>query len=37
MSKVIPAIETALENINSASKNTYGAKVYTFDQVAMPS
>lgn len=35
MSKVKQAIETALENINSASKNTYGAKLYTFDQVAM--
>ena len=35
MSKVKQAIEVALENINSASKNTYGAKVYTFDQVAM--
>ena len=35
MSKVKRAIEVALENINSASKNTYGAKVYTFDQVAM--
>ena len=35
MSKVKQAIEVALENINSASKNTYGAKLYTFDQVAM--
>lgn len=35
MSKVKQAIETALENINSASRNTYGAKVYTFEQVAM--
>ena len=35
MSKVKRAIEVALENINSASKNTYGAKLYTFDQVAM--
>ena len=35
MSKVKQAIETALECINNASKNTYGAKVYTFDQVAM--
>jgi len=35
MSKVKQAIEVALENINSASKNTYGAKVYTFEQVAM--
>lgn len=35
MSRVKQAIETALENINSASQNTYGAKVYTFDQVAM--
>ena len=35
MSKVKQAIEIALENINSASKNTYGAKLYTFDQVAM--
>lgn len=35
MSKVKQAIETALENINSASRNTYGAKLYTFEQVAM--
>ena len=35
MSKVKQAIETALECINNASKNTYGAKVYTFEQVAM--
>lgn len=35
MSKVKRAIETALENINNASRNMWGAKVYTFDQVAM--
>ena len=35
MSKVKKAIESALENINNASRNTYGAKLYTFDQVAM--
>ena len=35
MSKVKQAIETALENISNATSNTYGAKLYTFDQVAM--
>lgn len=35
MSKVKRAIETALENINNANRNTYGAKIYTLDQVAM--
>jgi len=35
MSKVKQAIETALENVNNASRNTYGAKLYTFEQVAM--
>jgi hypothetical protein len=35
MSKVKQAIKTALEQINNASHNTYGAKIYTFDQVAM--
>ena len=35
MSKVKQAIATALENINNASRNTYGAKLYTFEQVAM--
>jgi len=35
MSKVKQAIESALENINNASRNTYGAKLYTFEQVAM--
>ena len=35
MSKVKQAIEIALENINSASRNTYGAKLYTFEQVIM--
>ena len=35
MSKVKKAIEKALENISNATSNTYGAKLYTFDQVAM--
>ena len=35
MSKVKQAIETALENVSNATSNTYGAKLYTFDQVAM--
>jgi len=35
MSKVKQAIETALENISNATSNTYGAKLYTFEQVAM--
>jgi hypothetical protein len=35
MSKVKEAIKTALEQVNNASHNTYGAKIYTFDQVAM--
>jgi hypothetical protein len=35
MSKVKQAIETALEQINSASANTFGARIYTFEQVAM--
>jgi hypothetical protein len=35
MSKIKNAIETALESINGASHNTYGAKIYTFEQVAM--
>lgn len=35
MSKVKQAIEKALENISNATSNTYGAKLYTFDQVAM--
>ena len=35
MSKVKQAIETALVNISNATSNTYGAKLYTFDQVAM--
>jgi hypothetical protein len=35
MSKIKQAIETALENVNNASRNTYGAKLYTFEQVAM--
>jgi hypothetical protein len=34
MSKVKEAIKTALEQVNNASHNTYGAKIYTFDQVA---
>ena len=33
MSKVKQAIETALEQINKASTNTYGARIYTFEQV----
>ena len=35
MSKVKQAIETALVQINSASANTFGARIYTFEQVAM--
>jgi hypothetical protein len=35
MSKVKQAIELALENVNNAARNTYGAKIYTFEQVAM--
>lgn len=36
MSKVKQAIESALENINKAANdNIYGAKIYTFDQVAL--
>jgi hypothetical protein len=35
MSKVKQAIETALENVSNATSNTYGAKLYTFDQLAM--
>ncbi len=35
MSKVKEAIKTALEQVNNASHNTYGAKIYTLDQVAM--
>lgn len=34
MSKVKQAIEKALENVNNAAHNTYGAKIYTFEQVA---
>jgi len=33
MSKVKQAIEKALENVNNAAHNTYGAKIYTFEQV----
>ena len=33
MSKVKQAIETALVQINSASANTFGARIYTFEQV----
>jgi len=35
MSKVKEAIELALENVNNNARNTYGAKIYTFEQVAM--
>jgi hypothetical protein len=35
MSKVKQAIELALENVNNNARNTYGAKIYTFEQVAM--
>jgi hypothetical protein len=35
MSKVKQAIELALENVNNGARNTYGAKIYTFEQVAM--
>ena len=33
MSKVKQAIETALECINGARRNTYGAEIYTAEQV----
>jgi len=35
MSKVKEAIELALENVNNNVLNTYGARIYTFEQVAM--
>jgi len=35
MSKVKQSIETALECVNNAAHNTYGAQLYTFNQVAM--
>jgi hypothetical protein len=35
MSRVKQAIELALQNVNNGSRNTYGAKIYTFEQVAM--
>jgi len=35
MSKVKQAIETAVAQINIASRNTYGAKIYTFEQVTL--
>jgi hypothetical protein len=35
MSKVKEAIELALENVNNNARNTYGARIYTFEQVAM--
>ena len=35
MSNVKEGIQIAIENVKSAAGNTYGAKVYTFDQVAM--
>ena len=33
MSKIKQAIEKALESVNNAAHNTYGAKIYTFEQV----
>jgi len=33
MSKVKQAIEKAIENVNNAGHNTYGAEIYTFTQV----
>ena len=35
MSKIKQAIETAVAQINMASRNTYGAKIYTFEQVTL--
>jgi hypothetical protein len=35
MSKIKQAIETAVAQINIASRNTYGAKIYTFEQVTL--
>lgn len=35
MSNVKEGIQIAIENVKSAAGNTYGAKVYTFDQVQM--
>lgn len=35
MSKVKQAIAMALESVNNAAHNTYGAQLYTFNQVAM--
>jgi hypothetical protein len=35
MSKVKEAIELALENVNGRASNAYGARIYTFEQVAM--
>ena len=35
MSKVKQAIETAIAQVNIASRNTYGAKIYSFEQVIL--